>query len=116
MSLMMSKGLEGVVDLDSQSGQKTITKGIKAELTFSDGEKFQVSFLGFGIDNAAATKNIVLGVDSSLFKHIYCQANLSYFDAFDNQIDLSNLINFSVDRSHSGNTEYFATLILEIEL
>ena len=63
MSLMMSKGLETVVDLDSPTGQKAITKGIKAELTFSDGEKFQVSFLGFGVDNTAATKNIVLGVD-----------------------------------------------------
>lgn len=116
MSLMMSKGLEGLVDLDNKSGKGTTAKGIKATLGFRDETEVSALFVGFGVDNAAATKNIVLGVDSSTFKHIYCGSSLEYFSAFDNKIDLNEkILNFSIDKNNDSKG-YFATLILEIEL
>ena len=116
MSLMMSKGLEGVVDLNNDSNTEIAGKGIKSVLGFKDGKEFNALFIGFGVDNAAATKNIVLGVDSSVFQHIYCESSLEYFSAFDNRVDLNEkILNFSIDKNNTSKG-YFATLILEIEL
>ena len=112
MSLLMSDSLEGLVNLDVSA---TKGKGLKASLSFEGDKSFEVIFVGFGFDKIASIKNLVIGIDSAAFRHIYCGSSLEYFDAFENRINLKDkIINFSIDRNENSHG-CFATLILEIE-